>query len=42
MKKKHLPTKTCAVCGLSFTWRKKWKNNWEAVKYCSQRCRKKR
>ncbi|MFM8738693.1 MAG: DUF2256 domain-containing protein, partial [Cytophagales bacterium] len=23
-KKQHLPSKTCAVCGRPFTWRKKW------------------
>ncbi|MBC8999390.1 DUF2256 domain-containing protein [Pseudomonas sp. N40(2020)] len=24
MKKSELPVKACAVCGLSFAWRKKW------------------
>jgi len=24
----------------TFTWRKKWEKNWEAVKYCSERCRR--
>ncbi|MBM3448970.1 MAG: DUF2256 domain-containing protein [Bacteroidetes bacterium] len=38
MKKQNLPTKICVVCGLSFTWRKKWEKNWEGVKYCSERC----
>lgn len=33
------PTKICAVCGLPFTWRKKWERDWENVKYCSDRCR---
>ncbi|MEO1444467.1 MAG: DUF2256 domain-containing protein [Chloroflexota bacterium] len=41
-KKQHLPTKTCAVCGRPFTWRKKWEKNWDDVKYCSERCRKRR
>jgi hypothetical protein len=38
-KKSDLPTKTCAVCGLPFMWRKKWAKVWEDVKYCSDRCR---
>jgi len=38
--KENLPTKICANCGLSFTWRKKWEKNWDDVKYCSERCRK--
>lgn len=39
IKKQHLPTKTCAVCGRPFAWRKKWAKEWERVKYCSDRCR---
>ena len=39
-KKGDLPTKTCAQCGLPFTWRKKWERDWENVKYCSERCRR--
>ncbi|MEL6591159.1 MAG: DUF2256 domain-containing protein [Bacteroidota bacterium] len=42
MKKQHLPQKICAVCGLPFTWRKKWARNWDEVKYCSERCRRNR
>ncbi|WP_345268174.1 DUF2256 domain-containing protein [Nibrella viscosa] len=38
-KKSDLPTKVCPVCGLSFTWRKKWAGNWEDIVYCSVRCR---
>lgn len=38
--KSQLPVKTCAHCGLPFTWRKKWERDWEQVKYCSQRCRR--
>jgi len=38
-KKADLPTKTCAACGLPFTWRKKWEKVWDEVKYCSDRCR---
>ncbi|MBY7734030.1 DUF2256 domain-containing protein [Francisella philomiragia] len=40
MKKQHLPTKICAVCGLPFTWRKKWAKVWDEVKYCSERCQR--
>ncbi len=38
MKKQNLPTKICKVCNRSFTWRKKWKLNWDKVKYCSKKC----
>lgn len=37
---KHLPTKPCAVCGRTITWRKKWERDWDAVKYCSDACRR--
>jgi hypothetical protein len=40
--KSDLPTKICPVCGLPFTWRKKWANCWDEVKYCSERCRRRR
>ncbi|MBF2066825.1 MAG: DUF2256 domain-containing protein [Calothrix sp. C42_A2020_038] len=40
--KSDLPTKICPVCGLTFTWRKKWEKNWDEVKYCSERCRRRR
>jgi hypothetical protein len=35
-------TKVCPVCGRSFQWRKKWKDVWEEVRYCSERCRRRR
>ncbi|WP_127846569.1 DUF2256 domain-containing protein [Psychroflexus aestuariivivens] len=38
--KPHLPQKICATCRKSFTWRKKWKLNWEHVKYCSEKCKR--
>ncbi|MEP2642010.1 DUF2256 domain-containing protein [Roseobacter sp.] len=41
-RKKDLPQKTCAVCGLPFTWRKKWEKVWTEVRYCSDRCRRNR
>ena len=31
--------KTCAVCGRTITWRKKWERDWDQVRYCSQTCR---
>ena len=37
---KNLPTKTCPVCNREFEWRKKWEDDWENVKYCSERCRR--
>ena len=43
MRKKHaLPQKACLHCGLPFTWRKKWENVWDEVKYYSDRCRSER
>jgi hypothetical protein len=35
-------TKVCPVCGRPFQWRKKWKDVWEEVRYCSERCRRRR
>ncbi|WP_263380605.1 DUF2256 and DUF3253 domain-containing protein [Granulicella paludicola] len=31
--------KVCAACGRTMEWRKSWAKNWDAVKYCSDRCR---
>nr|WP_233702410.1 DUF2256 domain-containing protein [Duffyella gerundensis] len=28
------------MCGLPFTWRKKWERCWDEVRYCSERCRR--
>ncbi|MCI5064890.1 DUF2256 domain-containing protein [bacterium] len=39
-KKGELPKKLCERCGLSFAWRKKWERCWDAVRYCSERCRR--
>ncbi|MTJ00957.1 DUF2256 domain-containing protein [Idiomarina piscisalsi] len=41
-KKPHLPNKVCETCQRPFSWRKKWKDCWENVKYCSERCRRNR
>ena len=38
--KENLPTKICEVCKRPFQYRKKWKTNWEQVKYCSEKCKK--
>ncbi|MGN6242946.1 MAG: DUF3253 domain-containing protein [Motilibacteraceae bacterium] len=35
-----LPTKDCASCGRTITWRKKWARDWDSVKYCSDACRR--
>jgi hypothetical protein len=40
--KRDLPVKVCAVCGREFVWRKKWERVWEAVRYCSDACRRRR
>jgi hypothetical protein len=37
---KRQPTKVCVVCGRHLSWRKKWKRNWQSVKYCSRFCAK--
>ncbi|MEZ5569522.1 MAG: DUF2256 domain-containing protein [Halioglobus sp.] len=42
MRKSDLPTKTCPVCGRPFTWRARWRRNWEQVRYCSRRCARQR
>lgn len=34
------PTKACAVCGRTITWRRKWARDWDSVRYCSERCRR--
>ncbi|MEN3746277.1 DUF2256 domain-containing protein [Sphingomonas sp. HF-S3] len=41
-RKPNLPTKLCAACQRPFAWRKKWQRDWDAVKYCSDRCRSSR
>lgn len=40
--KSDLPEKICVVCQRPFTWRKKWQDCWDEVKYCSERCRRRR
>lgn len=38
--KQSLPRKPCVVCAKPMVWRKAWAKNWDAVKYCSERCRR--
>ncbi|HRH77926.1 MAG TPA: DUF2256 domain-containing protein [Cellvibrionaceae bacterium] len=38
--KAFLPSKLCPVCQRPFVWRKKWRNNWPTVIYCSERCKR--
>ena len=35
-------TRLCASCGRPFGWRKKWAKQWDEVRYCSERCRRRR
>ena len=32
--------KTCASCGRTIEWRKKWARSWDEVQYCSDACRR--
>lgn len=34
------PRKICPVCRRPFEWRRKWARDWDAVKFCSDACRK--
>ena len=36
---KTLPEKFCVVCGRRMIWRRRWRANWENVRYCSRACR---
>ncbi|MCB9791410.1 MAG: DUF2256 domain-containing protein [Alphaproteobacteria bacterium] len=36
------PAKLCASCGRPFTWRRKWRDCWDEVRYCSAACRGRR
>ncbi|MFO0416211.1 MAG: DUF2256 domain-containing protein [Pseudomonadota bacterium] len=40
--KRDLPTKQCPTCGRPFAWRKKWRNTWDRVIYCSDGCRRRK
>lgn len=38
--KAGLPSKPCGHCGRPMSWRKAWAKNWDAVRWCSERCRR--
>ncbi|RZI68498.1 MAG: DUF2256 domain-containing protein [Variovorax sp.] len=38
--KAALPSKPCEACGRLMTWRRRWARTWDAVKYCSDACRR--
>ena len=38
--KAALPSKPCAACGRPMTWRRRWARTWDAVKFCSDACRR--
>ena len=40
MARPALPSKPCARCGRSITWRKVWARDWDSVRWCSDNCRK--
>ncbi|MEK9900073.1 MAG: DUF2256 domain-containing protein [Rhodospirillaceae bacterium] len=40
--KRDRRTKTCPTCHRPFSWRRRWIGCWDAVKFCSERCRKNR
>ena len=35
-----LPTKPCASCGRTITWRRAWERDWDDVRHCSDACRR--
>ena len=37
--KQALPSKPCVACSRPMSWRKRWKNSWDQVKFCSDACR---
>ncbi|MDC1486014.1 DUF2256 domain-containing protein [Flavobacteriales bacterium] len=39
-RKNFPPDRMCTTCLRPFSWRKKWEDCWNEVKYCSERCRK--
>ncbi|MBT5498256.1 MAG: DUF2256 domain-containing protein [Alphaproteobacteria bacterium] len=40
--KRDQRTKVCPTCGRPFSWRRRWAECWDAVKFCSERCRRNR
>ena len=35
-----MKTKHCLSCGRPFSEQKRWEENWDNIKYCSQKCRR--
>ena len=35
-------SKTCEACGRRMQWRRAWERNWDAVRYCSDSCRRRK
>ncbi len=35
-------SKICVSCGRTIEWRKKWERNWDEIRDCSDRCRKRK
>ncbi|WP_081718884.1 DUF2256 domain-containing protein [Aliihoeflea sp. 2WW] len=38
-RKSDLPSKPCQDCSRPMLWRKAWAKTWDAVRFCSDRCR---
>ncbi|NRT55319.1 DUF2256 domain-containing protein [Sphaerotilus uruguayifluvii] len=38
--KSFLPSKPCAACGRTMSWRRAWARCWDEVKFCSEACRR--
>lgn len=34
--------KSCASCGRTIEWRRKWERDWDQVRYCSDACRRRK
>lgn len=34
--------KTCQSCGRTMQWRRAWAATWDEIRYCSERCRKRK
>ena len=34
------PPKACQTCGREITWRRKWADCWDEIRYCSDLCRR--
>lgn len=34
------PDKTCVTCGRTIAWRKRWARDWDAIRHCSDGCKR--